>query len=251
MFSVAGRTALVTGGATGIGYAISDALASGGANVLLTHHHHDAVTALAELRKYGGRCEALNVDFSRFNQKEARDLVGNAEALLGPIDILVNNAGAIYREAAFDYAEKEWHRIMSINLDAQWFLSQAVAKRMLPRKWGKIISIASVLGFQGGIRVPAYAASKHGLIGMTKALANELAISGINVNAIAPGYTTTDNTFDIRMDKERIRDITSRIPAGRFAEPDEIAPAVIFLASDASRYVHGAVLPVDGGWLSR
>jgi len=241
----------VTGGATGIGYAICVAFASGGANVLLTHHHHDASDALVNLRRYGSRCEALNVDFSRFSLKGAYDLIRTAETLVGPIDILVNNAGAIFREPALDYPAKEWRRILSINIDAPWFLSQAVARTMVSRKSGKIISIASVLGLQGGIRVPAYAVSKHGLIGMTKALANELAIHGINVNAIAAGYTNTDNTFDIRTDKERMRDITSRIPAGRFAEPSEIATAVVFLASDAARYIHGAVLPVDGGWLTR
>jgi 2-deoxy-D-gluconate 3-dehydrogenase len=171
---------------------------------------------------------------------------------LGRIDILVNNAGIIHRAALLDFTPEDWDRVLTVNLKSVFFLSQAVASAMIDRKIaGRIVNVASILSFQGGIRVPAYTASKHGIAGITKLLANELAPHGITVNAIAPGYAATDNTEALRADPVRSRQILDRIPMGRWAEPKDMATAVLFLASPASSYVTGAIVPVDGGWLAR
>lgn len=178
-------------------------------------------------------------------------LVAEVEAGLGPIDILVNNAGIIRRHDATAYPEEDWRAVLDVNLSAVWHLSRTVGRAMLGRGRGKIINVASLLAFQGGVRVPAYAASKHAVAGLTKALANEWAGRGVNVNAIAPGYIATDNTEALRADPERSRAILDRIPAGRWGDPGDLAGAAVFLASGASDYVHGHVLVVDGGWLAR
>ncbi len=171
--------------------------------------------------------------------------------VLGRVDILVNNAGTIRRAPAVDYAESDWNDVMAVNLDAVFHLSQAAGRHMLERGSGRIINVASMLSFQGGIRVPAYTASKHAVAGLTKALANEWAASGVTVNAIAPGYMATDNTQALRDDVDRERSIVARIPAGRWGTPGDLQGAFVFLASDAAAYVTGTILPVDGGWLVR
>ena len=250
-FLLRGRRALVTGGATGIGAAIAKACAACGADIAITVNRHAGDDALAEIRALGRKAEAVNADLGKLNEESAKHLVAEVEARLGPLDILVNNAGIIRRGDALDHAWADWRAVMDVNLDAVWLLSQAAARAMAPRGFGRIINIASVLSFQGGVRVPGYAAAKHAVAGLTKALANEWAAKGINVNAIAPGYVVTDNTEALRADAARMRDLLARIPAGRFAEADEIAGAAVFLASPAASYVAGAIFSVDGGWLAR
>lgn len=178
-------------------------------------------------------------------------MLHDVQAALGPLDILVNCAGTIRRDDAVEYRNEDWTAVMAVNLDAVWRLSQAAGRAMLRRGGGRIINIASLLGLQGGIRVPAYAASKHAVVGLTKALANEWAARQVNVNCIAPGYIETANTAALRADPERSRQILERIPAGRWGQPDDIGAAAVFLASDAARYIHGHTLVVDGGWMGR
>jgi 2-deoxy-D-gluconate 3-dehydrogenase len=251
-FSLEGRRALVTGGAGGIGAAIAEAFAVHGADVAVTAHHRGAADVLASIRKLGRRAEALQADLGALTPEGAAALVEEAEARLGGgLDVLVNNAGIIRRADAIEHSLEDWRAVMGVNLDAVWLLSQAAARKMAPRRSGRIVAIASVLSFQGGIRVPGYTAAKHAVVGLTKALANEWAAQGITVNAIAPGYVVTENTRALRQDESRMRDLLARIPAGRFAEPDEIAGAAVFLASPAAAYVNGSVLTVDGGWLAR
>ncbi len=251
-FSLAGKTALVTGGAAGIGEAITMGLAAAGADVALLYHSRPAEPVLAAVRGLGRRTHAVQGDLERLDEAAAAGIVAEVEAALGPVDILVNNAGIIHRDPALDHALKDWRRVMAVDLDAAFLVAQAVARRMAEhRKGGRIVNIASVLSEQGGVFVPGYAAAKHALLGLTRALANEWAALGINVNAIAPGYTATANTAALRADPERSAALLARIPAGRFAEPDEMAGAAVFLASPAASYVHGAMLAVDGGWLAR
>jgi 2-deoxy-D-gluconate 3-dehydrogenase len=250
-FSLEGRRALVTGGAAGIGASIAVAYAAFGADVAVTVHSRSADDTLFEIARLGRRGIALDADLSTLDEAGAERIVGDFENQIGPIDILVNNAGIIRRADALDHSYADWRTVMSINLDSVWLLSQAAARLMAPRRFGRIVNIASVLSFQGGIRVPGYTAAKHGIAGLTKALANEWALHGISVNAIAPGYVVTENTKAIREDAERMRALLARIPAGRFAEPDEIAGAAVFLGSSAASYVTGSVLTVDGGWLAR
>jgi 2-deoxy-D-gluconate 3-dehydrogenase len=251
LFSLAGRRALVTGGATGIGQAIALAFGACGADVAVTAHARGAEETLTALRKLGREAAALETDLATLSETSAAALVEAAEAALGPLDILVNNAGIIRRAEALDHPEADWRAVMSVNLDAVWLLSQAAARKMAPRGAGRIVNIASILSFQGGIRVPGYAAAKHAVVGLTRALANEWGARGITVNAIAPGYVVTENTKALRQDESRMRELLGRIPLGRFAEPDEIAGAAVFLASPAASYVNGSVLTADGGWLAR
>ena len=250
-FSLEGRRALVTGGASGIGAATAEAFAACGADVAVTVHERGAKATLAAIRAEGRRAEAVEADLLHVTEDAAEKLVAETETRLGPLDILVNNAGIIRRAEALDHSFADWRAVMAVNLDAVWLLSQAAARRMTPRSQGRIINIASILSFQGGIRVPGYAAAKHAIAGLTKALANEWTPRGITVNAIAPGYVATENTKALRQDEARMKDLLARIPAGRFAEPHEIAGAAIFLASPAASYVSGSVLVVDGGWLAR
>ena len=250
-FDLTGRRALVTGGATGIGEGIALGLAAAGADVAVTYRSHQPEETLARIRSEGRQAAAVKADFTDLDQGGAEEIVGFAEDALGGLDILVNNAGIIHREDSTELALSDWQRVLSVNLDSVWLLSQAAGRRMVDQSAGKIVIVSSVLGSQGGLRVPAYASSKHAVIGLARALCNEWAPRGVNVNAIAPGYTATDNTQALRDDPERSRALLERIPAGRFAEPSEIAGAAVFLASDAANYCHGSVVTVDGGWLAR
>ncbi len=238
-FSLEGRTALVTGANTGIGQAIAVALAQAGADVIASGRR-DCTQTLALM----GSGRSLTLDFA--DPMAARDVFADH-----PIDILVNNAGIIRRDDAVDFTEADWDAVMDVNVKALFFTCQAFARAALPRGRGKIVNIASLLSFQGGIRVPSYTASKHGVAGLTKLMANEWAGRGLNVNAIAPGYIETNNTEALRADPDRSRAILDRIPAGRWGRPEDIAQTAVFLAAPASDYVNGAILNVDGGWLAR
>jgi 2-dehydro-3-deoxy-D-gluconate 5-dehydrogenase len=251
LFDLSGRKALVTGGATGIGEGIALGLAAAGADVALTYRSHAPEETLARIEGLGVKGAAVKADFTGMDQAVAEDVVRFATGALGGLDILVNNAGIIHREDSVDMPLEAWRRVLSVNLDSVWLLSQAAGKRMVAQGSGKIVIVSSVLGTQGGLRVPAYTSSKHAVIGLTKALCNEWARHGVNVNCIAPGYTATDNTQALRDDPERSKALLERIPAGRFADPSEIAGAAVFLASDAANYCHGSVVTVDGGWLAR
>lgn len=248
-FSLDGKVALVTGANTGLGQAMAVALAGAGASVaLIGRSAPDETEAL--IQDVGGTTAVVMADLS--NAEVASTVVQKAEDALGPVDILVNNAGIIRREDALDFNEADWDDVMATNLKVPFFLAQAAAKSMVRgKRSGKIINVASLLSLQGGIRVASYTASKSGLAGLTRLLANEWAAKGINVNAIVPGYFATNNTKALRADEERNRQILERIPAGRWGDPDDLGGAAVFLASAASDYVHGTLLPVDGGWMGR
>lgn len=250
-FDLTGRKALVTGGAAGIGEGIALGLAAAGADVAITYRNHAPEKTLGRIGALGVKSAAMRADFEALDEAGAEQVVADAARVLGGLDILVNNAGTIFRQASEDMALDDWRRVLSVNLDAVWLMSQAAGRRMLAQGAGKIVIVASVLSSQGGVRVPAYSASKHAVLGLTRSLCNEWAPRGVNVNAIAPGYTATDNTQALRDDPERSRELLARIPAGRFAEPSEIAGAAVFLASDAAAYCHGGVIAVDGGWMAR
>jgi 2-deoxy-D-gluconate 3-dehydrogenase len=238
-FSLVGQTALVTGANTGIGQAIAVAMGAAGAHVICAGRSTCTETvAMIE------HAEELTLDFA--DPMAAANIFADRQ-----IDILVNNAGIIRRDDSVDFSEADWDDVMDVNLKAAFFTCQAFAKAALPRGSGKIVNIASLLSFQGGIRVPSYTASKHGLAGLTKIMANEWAAKGINVNAIAPGYIETNNTVALRADFDRNKSILDRIPAGRWGKAEDIAQTAVFLASPAANYIHGAVLNVDGGWLAR
>ena len=248
-FSLQGKVALVSGANTGLGQAMAIALAEAGADVAAVGRTDPADTASA-VQAAGRRFHWVEASLDTTAPVPA--IIEAVERELGGIDILVNNAGTIRRNDALDFSEEDWDAVMGVNLKTVFFLSQAVARRLVERKRpGKIVNIASMLSFQGGIRVASYTASKSGLLGLTRLLANEWAAHGINVNAIAPGYFETNNTTALRADEKRQREIVARIPAGRWGVPADLAGAVVFLASAASDYVHGTVLPVDGGWLAR
>ncbi len=244
-FSIEGKRALVTGANTGIGQAIAVGLAAAGAHVIAAGRSSCDET-VAQITAAGGSAEALTLDLSD-PVKGAGEL-----AKAGDLDSLVNNAGIIRREDSVDYSEADWDDVMDVNLKAVFLLCQAFAKAAIARgAEGRIVNIASLLSFQGGIRVPAYTASKHGVAGLTKIFANEWAAKGINVNAVAPGYIATNNTEALRNDTARNQAILDRIPAGRWGDAEDIAGAVTFLCTPAAKYVTGAVLNVDGGWLAR
>jgi len=251
LFNLAGKTALVTGCRRGIGRAAAAGLAAAGA---------DVVGVSAALEKDGGEVgedvRACGQAFTGFRcDLSDRDSVYRLLADLGrlawPIDILVNNAGTIARRPAAEHSDDLWDRVLEVNLTAQFVLTRELGRGMLDRGAGKVVFVASMLSFQGGINVPGYTASKSGLVGLTKALANEWAAHGINVNAVAPGYIKTDNTRALQDDPDRSAEILARIPARRWGTPDDVVGAIVFLSSSAADYVHGSVLPVDGGWLAR
>ncbi len=247
-FDLAGKTALVTGANTGIGQAIAVALAEAGVDVAVAGRSEPTET-LAAIQATGRKAVNIAADFGSI--EPVGRVVDEALAGLGSIDILVNNAGIIRRADLLDFGEADWDAVIDTNLKTLFFLSQAAAKHMAERGSGKIINIASLLTFQGGVRVPSYAAAKSGVGGVTKAMANELAAKGVQVNAIAPGYIATNNTAALQADETRNRQIMERIPAGRWGRPQDIAGAALFLASPASDYVTGHILAVDGGWLAR
>lgn len=250
LFSLNGRTALVTGAGRGLGRGIAEALAAAGANVVCADRApgNSAETATA-IRAIGCTAWELSADLS--DRAAVQSMARDAEQATGGIDILVNCGGTIARHPAAEYPDEAWDLVMRTNLDGTFFLSRAIGAAMLVRGRGKIINIASLLSFQGGITVPAYTASKHAVAGVTKALANEWAGRGVQVNAIAPGYFATDNTTRLREDPARFEAISARIPAGRWGTPADLGGAAVFLASSASDYVNGHVLVVDGGWMAR
>lgn len=250
-FDLTGKKALVTGGATGIGEGIALGLAAAGADVALTYRSHQPDATLKAIEAHGVKAAAVKADFNGMDEAAATEVVGFAKDALGGLDILVNNAGIIHREASVDMPFEDWRRVLGVNLDSVWLLSQAAGRHMVEQGAGKIVIVASVLSSQGGLMVSGYAASKHAVVGLTQALCNEWAGKGVNVNAIAPGYTATDNTQALRDDPVRSKALLERIPAGRFADPAEMAGAAVFLASDAASYCNGSVLAVDGGWLAR
>ncbi|HRG14474.1 MAG TPA: 2-dehydro-3-deoxy-D-gluconate 5-dehydrogenase KduD [Pseudomonadota bacterium] len=248
-FDLTGRVALVTGANTGLGQAIAVALAEAGADIAAVARSEADATAAA-VRACGRRFHRIAQALDAGVPVGA--IVEDCVAALGGVDILVNNAGTIRRADALDFSADDWDAVMGVNLRSAFFLAQAAARQMVAQgRGGKILNIASMLSFQGGIRVASYTASKHGLLGLTRILANEWAALGINVNAIAPGYFETNNTEALRNDEQRNRAILERIPAGRWGRPGDLGGAAVFLCSAAADYVHGAVLPVDGGWLAR
>jgi 2-deoxy-D-gluconate 3-dehydrogenase len=247
-FDLSGKVAIVTGGYQGLGKGMAIGLAEAGADVVLVDRQEATETA-GVIQSLGRKVLTFAADLMTIEPIPL--IVQKTVETFGKVDILINNAGTIRRTPAIDYSEKDWDDIMAVNSKTVFFFSQAVARDMLKRKSGKIINIASLLSFQGGIIVPAYAASKGAVAQITKALANEWAGHGINVNAIAPGYMATDNTKALREDPIRSKTILERIPAGRWGSPQDLAGVAVFLASPASDYVNGHVLVVDGGWLAR
>ena len=249
LFDLSGRWAIVTGANTGIGRAIATGLAEAGADIVGVGR--SSMTEVeADVKAAGRRFVAISADLSLAGS--AATVMAEALAAGASPDILVNNAGTIRRADSLDFTEEDWDVVLDTNLTSVFFLCQVFARAALAaERPAKIINIASMLSFQGGIRVPSYTAAKSGLAGITRLLANEWAARGINVNAIAPGYVETNNTAALRADADRNADILKRIPAGRWARPEDMAGAAVFLASPASDYVHGAILPVDGGWLAR
>ncbi len=247
-FDLTGMSAVVTGASTGLGAGMTLALADAGAEVLLVDRREQSET-VEHLREHGKVAHVFQADL--MDQDAPQRIIDAALSEFGKVDILVNNAGIIRRAPALEFSAEDWDEVMAINSRAVFFLSQAAGRDMVKRKRGKIINVASLLSFQGGIIVPSYSASKGAVAQITKALANEWASLGINVNAIAPGYMVTNNTAQLRANTERYRQITERIPAGRWGEPSDLGGAAVFLASKASDYVNGHVLVVDGGWMAR
>jgi 2-dehydro-3-deoxy-D-gluconate 5-dehydrogenase len=248
-FILDGKTALITGASAGLGAAMAIALAEAGADVVCHGHSHSSKQTCMQIEKLGCRATAIQADLSQ--PGAAEELFEKAQKL-APVDIVVNNAGIIRRAEAIDYCDQDWTAVLQVNLNSVWKLCQSAGRAFCRRKSaGKIINIASLLAFQGGVTVPAYAASKGAVAQLTKALANEWASHNVNVNAIAPGYMRTNNTSSLQDDELRNRQILERIPAGRWGQPTDICGAVVFLASAASSYVHGHVMVVDGGWMGR
>jgi 2-deoxy-D-gluconate 3-dehydrogenase len=250
-FKLQGKVALVTGASQGLGQAMAVGLAAAGADIAGLDRTPDCADTCDQVEALGRRYMNLSVDLLAASADDLNRVVGQVVATLGRLDILVNNAGIIRRAPALDFSEKDWDEVVTINQRALFFLSQAAGRVMKPQGSGKIINVASMLSFQGGILVPSYTASKSAVAGLTRALANEWAAFGINVNAIAPGYMATANTAPLRADPVRSQAILERIPAGRWGDPEDLQGVVVFLASDAASYLYGAIIPVDGGWLAR
>ncbi len=249
-FKLDGKVALVTGASVGLGQAMAQALAEAGADVA-AHCHFDgeAAETCTSIEKIGRKSKSFAGDMS--DKDVPKKLVEEVVSEFGRIDILINNAGMIRRTPAVDFSEEDWMTVLEVNLSSVFRLSQAAGKIMIENGGGKIVNVASLLSFQGGITVPAYTASKSGVAGLTKALANEWAKHNVNVNAIAPGYMATNNTTALRADENRNRQILERIPAGRWGNADDLAGAAVFLSSAASDYLQGHILVVDGGWMAR
>jgi 2-dehydro-3-deoxy-D-gluconate 5-dehydrogenase len=250
LFSLTGKSALVTGASKGLGRAMAEALADAGARVVCgASSAGGASGTVTAIKARGGVAWEATADLSDHDATLA--LADQAEQLAGDVDILVNNAGTIRRRAAVEHSFEDWDLVLRTNLDSTFLLSQRLGRRMVERRSGKIVNVSSLLAFSGGINVAGYTASKHAVAGLTKALANEWAQHGVQVNAIAPGYMKTDNTRQLREDTKRSAEVTARIPAGRWGEPADLAGAVVFLSSRASDYVNGHILVVDGGWMAR
>jgi 2-deoxy-D-gluconate 3-dehydrogenase len=251
IFNLIGKVALVTGCKKGIGFAIAEGLAKAGADIIGVSATLELENSTIEnkVKALGRKFYAYQCDFSDRSQLNA--FIEKVSTEIEVIDILVNNAGTILRNPAVIHSDEFWDTVLEVNLSAQFVLTRALGAKMIEKGYGKVIFIASLLSFQGGINVPGYAAAKGGIASLTKALANEWASKGVNVNAIAPGYIETDNTEALRNDPDRSTSILQRIPANRWGKPDDFAGPAIFLASDASDYVHGTILTVDGGWMGR
>lgn len=249
-FELNGKTALVTGASRGIGQALAIGLAQAGATVICASSRAGGCDDTVEkIKALGKRAHALHANLS--DADATLSLANEALAITGSVDILVNNGGTIYRAPATEFPFSEWQNVMQVNIDSAFVLSQAIGKTMVERGSGKIVNIASMLSYSGGITVPAYTASKHAIAGLTKALANEWGQYNVQVNAIAPGYIRTDNTQALQDDSERSSEILKRIPANRWGEAEDLQGAAVFLASEASAYVNGHILAVDGGFLAR
>ncbi|MCZ8512494.1 2-dehydro-3-deoxy-D-gluconate 5-dehydrogenase KduD [Paenibacillus filicis] len=249
LFDLTGKVALVTGGAVGLGGAISIGLAKAGADVVIVTSNNRSQETQQQIEVLGRKVHTIVANL--MDESVLDGVVKETLSVFGKVDILVNNAGIIRRTPAADHAASDWHDVLNLNLNSAFFLSQLVGREMIKQGSGKIINIASMLSFQGGINVPGYTASKHAIAGITKALANEWASKGIQVNAIAPGYMETDNTAALRADQERTAQIMVRIPAARWGTPEDLQGPAVFLASAASDYMNGHVLCVDGGWMAR
>lgn len=249
-FRLDGKVALVTGSSRGLGQGAALAFAEAGADVALLDRVEPEET-IAQIEALGRRAYAVTLDLIAATPEDIHAAIDEIVENLGSLDIVVNNAGIIRRHPAIDHPAQDWDDVLKINLDAVFHISQAAGRHMIEQGWGRIINIASMLSFQGGILVPGYTASKHAVAGITKSFANEWAASGVTVNAVAPGYMATDNTAPIRADEDRANSILSRIPQGRWGTPGDLQGAFVFLASEAASYVTGAILPVDGGWLVR
>ena len=250
-FDLSGRLAVVTGARRGIGLAVADALAAAGADIVAVSAHLEqrGSDVARRVEAHGRQCEVYAVDFA--DRAAVSALAAELNAGARPVDILVNNAGTIARAPAAEHSDAAWDHVLAVDLTSQFILTRDVGRQMLARGQGKIIFTASLLSFQGGVTVPGYAAAKSGIAGLTRALANEWASRGVNVNAIVPGYIATDNTRPLRDDPTRNADILGRIPAGRWGQPEDLGGVAVFLAASASDYVHGTLIPVDGGWLGR
>jgi 2-deoxy-D-gluconate 3-dehydrogenase len=249
LFDLTGKTAIVTGGAVGLGGGIAVGLAEAGADIVVVTSNDRNRDTQNEIEAMGRKVHTVVANLS--DEKELPRVINEALSAFGKIDILVNNAGIIRRTPAADHAAQDWHDVINLNMNATFFLCQLAGREMIKQGSGKIINIASMLSFQGGVNVPGYTASKHAVAGITKALANEWASKGVQINAIAPGYMATDNTTALRADEERSAQILARIPAGRWGTTADLQGAAIFLASAASDYMNGHVLCVDGGWMNR
>ncbi|KRD99784.1 MULTISPECIES: glucose 1-dehydrogenase [Priestia] len=249
LFSLDGKVAAITGATRGIGRSMAIALAEAGSDIALLQRSKEFLGVKEEIERLGRKCFIVNCDLE--NASEVSEAISSVVAYFGKLDILVNNAGIQRRSPAVDFAEEDWDAVMNVNLKTVWLLCQQAGRQMLKQGNGKIINMASLLSYQGGITVPAYAAAKGGVAQLTKALSNEWAAKGVNVNGIVPGYIATDMNEALINDETRSRQIIERIPAGRWGQADDFKGAVVFLASDASAYIHGHLLAVDGGWLGR
>jgi 2-dehydro-3-deoxy-D-gluconate 5-dehydrogenase len=249
LFSLEGKVAAITGATRGIGRAMAIALAEAGSDIALLQRSKEFLGVKEEIERLGRKCFIVNCDLE--NASEVSEAISSVVAYFGKLDILVNNAGIQRRSPAVDFAEEDWDAVMNVNLKTVWLLCQQAGRQMLKQGSGKIINMASLLSYQGGITVPAYAAAKGGVAQLTKALSNEWAAKGVNVNGIVPGYIATDMNEALINDETRSRQIIERIPAGRWGQANDFKGAVVFLASDASAYIHGHLLAVDGGWLGR
>ncbi len=251
LFDLTGRLAVVTGARRGIGLAVADALAAAGADIIAVSAHLESQGSevVRRVEEHGRRCEVHTVDFA--DRTAVAAFAAELNAGPRPVDILVNNAGTIARTPAAEHSDAAWDHVLAVNLTSPFILTRELGRKMLAHGYGKIIFTASLLSFQGGVTVPGYAASKSGVAGLTRALANEWASQGVNVNAIVPGYIATDNTQPLRDDATRDAAIVGRIPAGRWGQAEDLGGVAVFLAAPASDYVHGALIPVDGGWLGR